>query len=232
MGVVYKTTNLLNGKWYIGKDEKNNPNYLGSGVLLTCAIKKYGRENFKKEIIAVCDTGREELANLEKKIIEQTNAVSDTDSYNIAAGGIGGHTWYPDVRSDAHRDKISKALTGKKVGPKSIEARKKLKISRRLRNPQYKIIHIETGDYIIIDSLSDFVNLYGVAGKTIRYSIKTGKSVRRIFVAYRLDERTENKEHFAEYTHNSIVESLKTRFHTDETKALFRLQRNKNYGDT
>ena len=44
MGIIYKTTNQLNGKWYIGKDEKNNPKYLDSGVLLEQAIKKYGKE--------------------------------------------------------------------------------------------------------------------------------------------------------------------------------------------
>ena len=45
--IIYKTTNLVNGKIYIGKDSKNNPNYLGSGNLLKKALIKYGKENFK-----------------------------------------------------------------------------------------------------------------------------------------------------------------------------------------
>ena len=44
--VIYKTTNLINGKIYIGKDSNNNEHYIGSGVKLLKAIKKYGRSNF------------------------------------------------------------------------------------------------------------------------------------------------------------------------------------------
>ena len=49
--VIYKTTNLINGKIYIGQDSKNNPKYLGSGVIFLKAIKKYGKENFVKETL-------------------------------------------------------------------------------------------------------------------------------------------------------------------------------------
>ena len=53
---IYKTTNLLNDKIYIGKKvyrKKDDNWYLGSGIYLNRAIKKYGRENFKKEILTV-----------------------------------------------------------------------------------------------------------------------------------------------------------------------------------
>ena len=49
--IIYKTTNLINKKIYIGQDTKNNPNYLGSGKYFKYALKKYGKENFSKEII-------------------------------------------------------------------------------------------------------------------------------------------------------------------------------------
>ena len=87
--IIYKTTNLINGKYYVGKDEKNNPEYLGSGLLLNKAIKKYGRENFKKEILETC-VDRKELNEREIHWIKKLKAVSI--GYNIAEGGSGGNT--------------------------------------------------------------------------------------------------------------------------------------------
>ena len=52
--VIYKTTNLINGKIYIGQDLENNPNYFGSGLIFKKAILKYGKNNFKKEILEYC----------------------------------------------------------------------------------------------------------------------------------------------------------------------------------
>ena len=52
--IIYKTTKLINGKFYIGQDSYNNPNYVGSGFILLKAIKKYGRHNFEKIILESC----------------------------------------------------------------------------------------------------------------------------------------------------------------------------------
>jgi len=87
--IVYKTTNLVNGKFYIGKDAKNKPSYLGSGIAVKLAIKKYGKSNFKKEILEVCST-LDELTIREIYWIGKLNAIKN--GYNIAEGGIGGHT--------------------------------------------------------------------------------------------------------------------------------------------
>lgn len=87
--VIYKTTNLINGKWYIGMDSKDNPNYLGSGVAISRAIKKYGKENFKKETLQTCkNVGQLEKAEIDW--ISKTNAVVNTNSYNMMGGGICG----------------------------------------------------------------------------------------------------------------------------------------------
>lgn len=53
--VIYITTNISNGKKYIGKDRHNNPNYLGGGVNIKKDIKEFGRDSFKKEILEYCD---------------------------------------------------------------------------------------------------------------------------------------------------------------------------------
>jgi len=86
---IYRTVNLINGKWYIGKDESDRDYYLGSGKALNNAINKYGKENFKKEILEECET-RDELNNREIYWIDTTDAQNDSMSYNIGAGGLGG----------------------------------------------------------------------------------------------------------------------------------------------
>ena len=92
--VIYKTINLLNGKFYIGKAEKNNPDYLGSGKILKLAILKNGVENFKKEIIDSALTS-EELNDKEKYWIETLSAT--TQGYNITEGGTGGRTKFKTI---------------------------------------------------------------------------------------------------------------------------------------
>lgn len=61
IGFVYLTTNLVNGKIYIGQhkfleDKRLNAKYLGSGTVIEQAINKYGRENFKRKILKLCYT--------------------------------------------------------------------------------------------------------------------------------------------------------------------------------
>ena len=54
---IYKTTNNINGKIYIGKHSTEDPNdsYMGSGVAFENAVKRYGKENFSKEILFTFD---------------------------------------------------------------------------------------------------------------------------------------------------------------------------------
>lgn len=90
---IYITTNLINGKKYIGQRKRfdgediNADKYLGSGTSLLYAIKKHGAENFKKEIIAVCDS-HTDADELEIKYIDKYGALLDKSKwYNIDAGG-------------------------------------------------------------------------------------------------------------------------------------------------
>ena len=50
---IYKTTNNITKEYYIGLNTTSNPKYLGSGVEIKKQIKKYGKENFTKEILCV-----------------------------------------------------------------------------------------------------------------------------------------------------------------------------------
>ena len=88
--LVYKTTNLVNGKIYIGKHETNNldDGYLGSGNLLKRAIEKYGEENFKREVLFECSS-REEMNAKEAELVNEEFLKRD-DVYNLKQGGEGG----------------------------------------------------------------------------------------------------------------------------------------------
>lgn len=87
---IYKITNLVNGKFYVGKHQTKNldDNYFGSGKYLEKAIIKYGRENFKKDIIFVFDN--EEEMNLKEKEIVTESFISSPSNYNAKVGGEGG----------------------------------------------------------------------------------------------------------------------------------------------
>lgn len=90
-GYIYKTTNLVNGKIYIGqkKSEKFlDRGYLGSGKYLHNALNKYGRENFCVELLEECDT-KEILDEREKYYIQYYRNLNCA-MYNIANGGEGG----------------------------------------------------------------------------------------------------------------------------------------------
>lgn len=93
---VYKTTNLINGKWYIGKHSTNdlNDSYLGSSQHLKSAIKKYGKENFIREILLFCDS--EEAAYEKDAELVTMEVVKNPMTYNKMPGGKGGQKMRTD----------------------------------------------------------------------------------------------------------------------------------------
>lgn len=142
--IIYKTTNLVNGKIYIGQDSKNNFNYFGSGDLIKKAIKKYGLVNFKKEILYECKT-QKELNEIEQKYILEYKSTDKSIGYNICVGGTNG-TMLNRKHSDEtkkqmsmnrigikfteeHKEKLSKAHKGKNI---SNETKQKMSESQKL----------------------------------------------------------------------------------------------------
>lgn len=136
---VYKTTNLINGRYYHGKHStsKLEDGYLGSGFILKSAIEKYGKENFKREILALFES-EEAAFEYEKQLVNP----ADPMSYNLVSGGYGfevGHQRSDDVVAkaaaatslanrnrvwaDASRQKLSKSHSGKTL---SEEHKKKI----------------------------------------------------------------------------------------------------------
>jgi hypothetical protein len=124
--LVYKTTNLLNGKIYIGVhvSEEEYDSYLGSGKLLLAAIRKYGRENFKRETLKICES-QEEMFHLESTIVNREFIERD-DTYNIHLGGNGAQ------KGHRHSDVTKEKIGSKHKGTKHTEdAKAKMSASRK-----------------------------------------------------------------------------------------------------
>ena len=125
--VIYKITNLINGKQYIGRDSKNNPNYYGSGPAIKNAIKKYGKENFKKEIIEEC-ISFDHLIEREEYWLNHYDAGSNKMFYNTHNSSIGWgvgnqNIMFGKIHLEETKLKISSANKGQK---RSEETKKKL----------------------------------------------------------------------------------------------------------
>jgi group I intron endonuclease len=119
---IYKITNNINGKIYIGKDTKNNKNYFGSGIVIKQAIKKYGKKNFTKEILEECDNYNE-LNEKEIKWISIFNSTDKNIGYNRSYGGDG----FSGITEDTIK-KIIEKNTGKK---RTEETKKKISDSNK-----------------------------------------------------------------------------------------------------
>lgn len=91
MFTVYKTINIVNGRYYIGAHKTDNleDTYLGSGLAIKRAIKFYGRDKFIKEILTVVNT-EQEMYDIERQLVDEH--ISDPLCYNLMEGGIGGFT--------------------------------------------------------------------------------------------------------------------------------------------
>lgn len=169
---IYKITNLINSKIYIGKDTTDNELYYGSGKLIKRSIKKYGIENFKKEIIEEC-SDYQLLSEREIYWIEYYNSNNLKIGYNISKGGDGGDTisnniskvrkgktyeeMFGDENAKKYKNKLSvlqkelkSKIKGKKIeeiyGDRSIEIKNKISKSPSRKLKEKKRIPIKLSD--------------------------------------------------------------------------------------
>jgi hypothetical protein len=123
---VYKTTNMLNGKSYIGKHQTKDldDGYMGSGKFLKRAIMKYGRENFIKEILHIFDN-EDEMNAKEKELV-----VLSEMSYNLCEGGHGGFGFI-------NKNRLFQTENHRKAAAKNIKLGTE-KFLTLLQNPEWK----------------------------------------------------------------------------------------------
>ena len=105
---TYKTANLINGRYYLGMHSTNriDDGYIGSGKRLYYEISKYGKDNFKLEVLEYFRS-REELVQAEINLITEED-LKNTNCLNLSKGGSGG------IRGEAHYKSFVK-------GPKNIK---------------------------------------------------------------------------------------------------------------
>jgi len=175
---IYKTTNLINGKVYIGKSEKKfTDEYLGSGVLLYKAIKKYGKGNFKVELIEECDT-IESLNDREKFWI---NEYMGEGCYNIAEGGNGGWTTkhYSEEETKEYKQKLSDSGKGRVMSEETKEKLRAQNTGKFYGNTETisnKIKELWKDPNSIFNS-DEYRNRLSEAGKKRKWSDETKRKI-------------------------------------------------------
>ena len=185
---IYKITNNVNGKCYIGQHKvPNHPEnfrrYLGTGIAIREAIKKYGKDAFRKEILEYIDDDEKHTKVSEREIyyIKMYNS-RVPNGYNISPGGEGGATKESGRKSaltrklrgykmtDETKRKILVANVGK---PKSSTHKKHLSDHHHLKT-RHTIIY-EKSDKVeyTYDSVRTIAKRYGIAERSlIRASMK------------------------------------------------------------
>ena len=126
---IYKTTNLINKKYYIGMHITNNLNdgYVGSGKRLWYSIKKYGKENFNCEILEILPN-RSSLKKREKELVNE-DLLKDPLCMNLTIGGNDGFYY---INKNGINNKSNQYLKGGRASAEKLK-----------NDPEYRERHRE-----------------------------------------------------------------------------------------
>ena len=216
---VYKTTNLINGKIYVGKHKcfkQHDKRYLGSGKLLKRAIEKYGIENFVQEILEYTDS---EEKNREQEIYWIQKLKSQVpNGYNISPGGLGGFTNYDEeshkwsalntwnnLSEEEHNKRVLAIQNGIKK-PEVLE-----KISKASKEWHASLTDDERKEYSkkCSDGWTEEKKLEAGKRCAERNRSLKGKSILEVFVMRY--GKIEGEKHYAEYLEKQRIANLKTK---------------------
>jgi len=187
-GFVYITTNLVNGKQYIGSHNGKKSDYMGSGYLIMKALKKYGPDNFKREIL-VETSSIKKARNLEGEYIRKHNTIQP-NGYNISpTGGLGDY----GCHSESTKIKIGNSNKGKKRSKKTKELMSKKAIGRK--NNQKYLLDEEKNVILYMHLMYDV----GISKIAERLNISRGRIHR-----FLLEKNFYKGRIYPEYTKNKL----------------------------
>lgn len=187
--IIYKTTNLVNGKYYIGKHcTSADDGYLGSGIVINKAIKKYGKENFVRETLEYCTSA--DANDKEIQWISKLGSRNHDVGYNLTDGGEGslGYKW------------TEKQIQSHRIGTNNPNYGNGDKI-RGPKNHFYGRKHSDKSKMLISQNHADFGGsnhpLWGIG-----HSQETRDKMSKIKTGTKLSQRTKKK--ISKYIYNVI----------------------------
>ena len=152
-GKIYigQTKRRCEDRWGNGLHYKNNPHFYN-------AIKKYGWENIKHEILATTEN-REEAGELEKKYIALYDATNREKGYNHSTGGMSSSEGYH--HTDEAKRKIGEASKGRRLSEYAIKQK------RLARIRSVKVYDTQLNLLTICESLTEAEKYTGVDNANI-----------------------------------------------------------------
>lgn len=203
---LYETTNLINGKIYIGVHRETTwpkiDNYLGSGYVLKLAIAKYGKDNFKRKILCISNI-HEYVYYLEKQLVTE-EFINESNNYNAREGGLGTSIISKESRakmsktrtgrllSPEWKEKISAAVTGYKHTP---EAKAKMSAAKQNPSPEARANNsaAQQGKILSLDTRAKISNSMKKHWGNIPKNNRKGKKLSPETIAKRTATRKANK---------------------------------------